>query len=151
MTIRPATSDDLDSMMALAREAASAAQWSEKEYRHLFSAQSPARLILVANNSQSIPTAIIGFLVARHVAPEWELENIVVAANARRKGIGNQLLRALVATARETNSDSVFLEVRESNAAARALYEKSGFQPTGRRKSYYSNPIEDAILYRRSP
>ncbi len=72
---------------------------------------------------------------------------MVVTTSARRKGIGNQLLTALIAEARETNSDSVFLEVRESNVAARALYEKSGFRSTGRRKSYYSNPLEDAILY----
>jgi ribosomal-protein-alanine N-acetyltransferase len=42
----------------------------------------------------------------------------------------------------------VFLEVRESNAAARALYANAGFEQTSRRKSYYANPLEDAILYR---
>ncbi len=150
MTIRPAISDDIDAMMALARESVSAARWSQKEYRDLFSAQGPHRIALVADNSQGPGAGITGFLIARHVVTEWELENLVVAASARRKGAGNQLLNALIATARETNSDSVFLEVRESNAAARALYEKSGFQPTGRRKSYYANPIEDAILYRLS-
>lgn len=150
MTIRPATSVDLESMTALARESTSAAQWSEKEYRDLFSAQDPHRIALVADNTQSRGAGILGFLVARHVAPEWELENVVVATSARRQGIGIQLLNALIAATRETNSDSVFLEVRESNVSARALYEKSGFQPTGRRKSYYANPIEDAILYRLS-
>jgi len=60
------------------------------------------------------------------------------------------LLGTLMATARETHSDSVFLEVRESNTVARRLYEKAGFQETGRRKSYYTNPTEDAILYRRT-
>ena len=44
----------------------------------------------------------------------------------------------------------MFLEVRESNIAARKLYEKAGFEPTGRRKSYYTDPLEDALLYRRS-
>lgn len=148
MTIRPATSDDIASMMALARDSASAAQWSQNEYRDLFSAEGQHRIALVADDSPDSTAAILGFLIARHVAPEWELENIVVAATARRHGIGNQLLRALVAAARETNSESVFLEVRESNVPAHALYEKSGFQPTARRKSYYSNPVEDAILYR---
>jgi [ribosomal protein S18]-alanine N-acetyltransferase len=89
-----------------------------------------------------------GFLVARHVASEWELENIVVAPLARRKGLGQQLLDALLVAARETNSSSVFLEVRESNAAARCLYEKAAFEQTGRRKSYYTDPVEDAVLYR---
>jgi ribosomal-protein-alanine N-acetyltransferase len=57
-------------------------------------------------------------------------------------------LGALLAAARETNSSSVFLEVRESNAPARNLYEKAGFEQTGRRKSYYADPAENAILYR---
>lgn len=147
MKIRPATSDDIDSMTGLARDSVSAAQWSHKAYLDLFAAQGPHRLALVADDAQASPS-LLGFLIARHVAPEWELENVVVASAARRLGIGNQLLAALISEARETNSDSVFLEVRESNAPARALYEKSGFQPTGSRKSYYSNPIEDAILYR---
>ena len=86
--------------------------------------------------------------MAQHLAPEWELENIVVAPAARRKGLGKRLLEALLAAARETNSRSVFLEVRASNAAARSLYEKAGFEPTGRRKSYYTNSAEDAVLYR---
>jgi ribosomal protein S18 acetylase RimI-like enzyme len=78
------------------------------------------------------------------------LENIVVAPAARRKGLGKKLLAALVAAAKETNSAAVFLEVRESNAAARTLYETEGFEPTGRRKFYYTNPGEDAVLYRRT-
>ncbi len=69
---------------------------------------------------------------------------------ARQKGIGKRLFESLLAAARETNSSSVFLEVRESNAAARTLYEGVGFEPTGRRKSYYTDPIEDAVLYRRT-
>jgi [ribosomal protein S18]-alanine N-acetyltransferase len=89
-------------------------------------------------------------LVARHLAPEWELENIVVAPSARRQGLGNRLLNALLAAARETHSASVFLEVRESNSAARTLYEKAGFKQTGRRKSYYTDPLEDAVLYRQT-
>ncbi len=93
---------------------------------------------------------VLGFLVAQHIAPEWELENIVVAPAARRTGLGKRLLDALLTQARETNSAAVFLEVRESNTAARTLYEKAGFEQTGRRKSYYRDPVEDAILYRRT-
>jgi ribosomal-protein-alanine N-acetyltransferase len=89
----------------------------------------------------------LGFLVARHIAPQWELENIVVASAARRKGVGKRLLDTLLAHAMSTNSDTVFLEVRESNTTARSLYESRGFHETGRRKSYYTNPQEDAVLY----
>ena len=94
-------------------------------------------------------TALAALLVARHITPDWELENIVVAPDARRRGLGKRLLEALLAHAHETNSESVFLEVRESNAAARALYDWAGFQIAGIRKSYYVNPLEAAVLYRR--
>jgi [ribosomal protein S18]-alanine N-acetyltransferase len=57
-------------------------------------------------------------------------------------------LQAFLDHAKSAHSDAVFLEVRQSNAAARRFYEKNGFQQSGRRKSYYANPSEDAILYR---
>ncbi len=90
---------------------------------------------------------LVGFLVARHVSGEWELENIVVAPEFRGRGLGSQLLRALVARVREVESRAVFLEVRESNAAARKLYQKAGFREAGRRRRYYADPAEDAVLY----
>jgi [ribosomal protein S18]-alanine N-acetyltransferase len=88
------------------------------------------------------------FLIANQVGPEWELENIVVAPASRRKGLATRLLTALLTRARETNSELVFLEVRESNQSARALYVRLGFEESGRRKLYYSHPPEDAVLYR---
>lgn len=149
MTIRPATSANVESMMALARSSTSAAQWSREQYESLFLERGTRRLALIAE-SPNRASALSGFLVAHQLAPEWELENIVVATDLRRKGIGKLLLDSLIAAAVETDSQAVFLEVRESNVAARALYEGCDFKLDGRRKSYYSNPIEDAILYRRT-
>jgi len=91
--------------------------------------------------------AIVGFLVARHVSGEWELENIVVSEESRGKGIGAGLLGELFSRARLSGDSSVFLEVRESNSAARGLYAKVGFEESGRRRGYYSNPQGDAVLY----
>jgi ribosomal-protein-alanine acetyltransferase len=153
MNIRPATLNDIDSMIELARTSDTAAQWTLQQYRDVFLGTGVPRLSIVAEPHAplSFPNAaIVGFLVARHLPPEWELENIVVAPAARRKGIGKQLLHALLTTARGTDGNSVFLEVRQSNLAAQALYERCDFEVHGCRKSYYSNPIEDAILYRRS-
>ena len=90
-----------------------------------------------------------GFLVGRNLGAEWELENIVVAASVRRKGLGMRLLSEFLAWARESRGAEVFLEVRESNHSARALYRKWDFEETGRRKGYYANPPEDALVYRR--
>jgi len=160
VTIRLATVVDIPSVMNLER-ASTAAHWSEQQYQQLFQpgAHRPERIVLIAEASLSDPSVpgesnaadarILGFLVAHHIAPEWELENIVVAQSARRKGLGKRLLGALLTRAKETNSDSIFLEVREANAAARALYESTGFEQSGRRKVYYNAPQEDAILYRR--
>lgn len=144
-------------MLNLDHSSATAARWTEQQHRQLFASAGAERLVLVAetpfaaNNEAAAPHAgpsILGFLIARHLAPEWELENIVVASSALRQGVGNRLLHALLATARETDSHTVFLEVRESNAAARNLYEKAGFKPVGRRNCYYTNPPEGAVLYR---
>jgi ribosomal-protein-alanine N-acetyltransferase len=151
--IRPATSADIPGIIRLERQSATAGHWTEEQYRQAFHRGGPPRLLLVVEASSSRPKSgaegpsLLGFLIAHHLAPEWELENLVVAPTARRKGLGKRLLEALLDAAHETKS-SVFLEVRESNAAARALYENAGFEQTGRRKSYYTSPLEDAILYR---
>jgi [ribosomal protein S18]-alanine N-acetyltransferase len=156
--IRTATAKDIPSIINLERACPTAAHWSETQYGQLFVGSGAERVVFVAARgvSQSsaeteapAEAALEAFLVAQHVAPDWELENIVVAPNSRRKGLGKRLLDALLDHARETNSDAVFLEARASNAAACALYEKAGFRRVGSRKSYYSNPLEDAILYRR--
>lgn len=158
MRIRKATVDDVSLLIAIGRHSSSA-HWSERQYRELL-AGSPGMLVLVAEEErEDAPAddpscrsierhALVGFLVARHIAIDWELENVVVAPSRRRTGLGVGLLKALLNEARDTNSEAVFLEVRESNSAARKLYEKLTFQETGRRKSYYTNPLEDAILYR---
>jgi [ribosomal protein S18]-alanine N-acetyltransferase len=155
--VRAAKPADLQSLIDLERAAPTTAHWTERQYTQLFETAEniPERLVLVVAPSDQIADQIntepqiLGFLVARHVASEWELENIVIASHAQRKGLGSQLLQALLDHAKRAKADSIFLEVRESNAPARALYETTGFQQTGRRRSYYSNPSEDAILYRR--
>jgi ribosomal-protein-alanine N-acetyltransferase len=149
--IRAATSADIPGIIALARASDTAAQWTDRQYHELLR---EARLVLVVlsetEDASHAPSEVllIGFLVARRVDREWELENIVVAESAQRKGIGTALMNALFNAASEPDSEAVFLEVRESNKGARVLYERSGFEMVGRRKSYYALPLEDAILYR---
>ncbi len=150
--IRKATLDDLPTMNEMDRVSPTSAHWTEAQFGDLLRSE---RLVLLACGEDSSHTpdtegALLGFVVAVQIAPEWELENVVVSLAARRKGIGKRLLEAILEAARKTNSEAVFLEVRESNHAARSLYEKSGFTQTGLRKSYYANPLEDAILYRLS-
>ena len=150
VTIRPAVCHDIPEIMKLERQSRAAAHWSEQEYRRLV--ESAEWVVLIAEDGASTATDVIspvtsGVLVAHHIPPDWELENIVVAATAQRQGIASLLLEALFARARKAKSDTIFLEVRESNTPARALYVKAGFRLQARRKSYYTGPMEDAILY----
>jgi [ribosomal protein S18]-alanine N-acetyltransferase len=152
MRIRSAASGDVSSIVAIERECPTAAHWTEQQYQvSLVAAEAVRRLVLVAEATGDAPgqSTLLGFLVARQLAPDWELENIVVAPSAQRIGVGKRLLEALFGEARKTRSQCLFLEVRESNEAARGLYQSLGFRQTGRRKSYYSSPLEDAVLYSR--
>src|SRR5690606_33664105 len=89
---------------------------------------------------------VLGYSVVMVVMDEGELANIAVAERARRLGVGRQLLASLLHDARAAGVRSMFLEVREWNVGARALYESFGFEPMGRRRGYYRNPDEDALL-----
>ena len=142
--IRPATLDDVPTLIALEKHAVTAAHWSPEQYRAIFSTGGTPRLALVLEDAN----AIQGFLIARATGLEWELENIAIAGPARRRGLGTRLLGEFLNTARARGATSVFLEVRESNSAARRLYEKWAFCDSGRRPAYYLDPVESAVTYR---
>ncbi len=144
LSIRSAASADLPAMMLLEKHAATAAHWTAQQYEALFRGHSPERRALIIEDESGLQ----GFVIARVVDREWEIENIAVAGPARRRGLGTRLLGELLDQARGRGADAVFLEVRESNRAARALYEKWAFLESGRRPGYYNDPEEDALLYR---
>jgi [ribosomal protein S18]-alanine N-acetyltransferase len=137
--IRSATLDDLPAILAIERQAPSAAHWPAEEYQQLVKTGA----VLVAEQ----PGKLCGFVSAKAVAAEWEIENVVVAAEFLRQGIADQLLQALIDQAENAGASRILLEVRESNRAARRLYEKHAFREVGRRLKYYNHPLEDAILY----
>ena len=145
--IRPATADDVPLMRALEQQAEGAAHWAEREYDALFAPDAPPRIALVAV-SESGATQLYGFVIARCAVDDWEIENVVVAREHRRLGIATKLMRELLTQAHVGGATSVLLEVRESNLAARRLYEKLGFSQQGRRSNYYREPTEDALLLR---
>jgi ribosomal-protein-alanine N-acetyltransferase len=144
--IRPATLADRAGIIALERDSHSAAHWPESTYGRMFSADSSIRIALVVEDHHA---ALRGFAIARLVGEEGEIENIVVDRKRQNLGLGTQLLQRMMEDSRSRNASRLFLEVRESNAAARALYEKCGFALGGRRRAYYTSPTEDAVLYSR--
>jgi ribosomal-protein-alanine N-acetyltransferase len=141
----------------IASHSVTAAQWNQAEYLKLFSLheldtqsqaeagtrpQPQSRIALVVEQDGNV----VGFIVGRQVDDEWEIENIAVTGAARRCGSGSRLVGELLDLVRSRGGKSVFLEVRESNRAARSLYEKWAFIEVGRRKTYYQNPPEDALV-----
>jgi ribosomal-protein-alanine N-acetyltransferase len=89
---------------------------------------------------------IVGFCILRRAADEAELYQLATRDDRRRRGIGEALLDKALGDCRARGVASVYLEVRRSNDAAIRLYKKHGFKNEGRRKNYYSSPVEDAVI-----
>ena len=138
-TIRFAALNDVPSILAIEQQAPGAAHWTVEQYKKLVG----SGVVLVAEEAGKL----CGFVCAKAVAGEWEMENVVVAAEFLRRGIANHLVRELIQRAAGEAASAILLEVRESNLPARRLYEKHGFREVGRRRVYYRDPMEDAILY----
>jgi ribosomal protein S18 acetylase RimI-like enzyme len=131
--IRPARPSDLAEISAIQASAAEASQWLAQDYLAF-----DCRVALLEGR-------IAGFVVSRHIADqEREILNVAVDPEFRRLGIASELLQTEIARYTGTH----FLEVRESNAAARQLYERLGFQVVGARPEYYENPTETGIVMR---
>ena len=139
VAIRSATLNDVPAILAIERQVASAAHWTAEQYNNLVH----SGVVLLAEQAGEF----CGFLCARIVAGEWEIENVMVAPEFLRRGIASELMGELIQRARDGHASAVLLEVRESNLAARGLYEKHGFREVGRRRLYYKVPEEDAVLY----
>jgi len=141
MRVRLATPTDTTVLKSLERATDTAAHWSDNEYTRLFTAE-PPRIVLIAEAEQ-----VEAFLVGKVIDADAEVENVVVSEKSRRQGLGLLLLRRFLEEVGRSGVRTIFLEVRESNNAARMLYKAFGFQESGRRPKYYREPVEDAVLY----
>ena len=88
----------------------------------------------------------VGYVCALLAGAEAEILKLAVLPTARERGTGQMLVNSLIAGASQKGAVKIFIEVRESNRAARILYEKCRFRYMGRRSNYYDNPREDAVL-----
>ena len=145
LVVRPARRDDVDDVAAIERRAFSD-PWSANSFRALFGNQ----VVYFAVAADSITGRIFGYVVSWFVMDEGEIANLAVADDARRTGVGARLLDHALEIARARACRVMFLEVRESNVAARALYASRGFEVAGRRSRYYRKPVEDALVLRRA-
>ena len=92
---------------------------------------------------------VAGYIGSQSVLDESDMMNVAVHPDFRRRGIAEALVSALVENLKEMGSHCLTLEVRASNVPAITLYEKMGFYEIGRRKNYYRNPKEDALILRK--
>ena len=92
---------------------------------------------------------VIGYVGSQTVLGETDMMNIAVHPDYRKQGIGTALIVGLIGALELRDSHSLMLEVRASNTPAISVYEKLGFIEVGRRKNYYRNPKEDALIMRK--
>ena len=141
-SIRAARRDDLGAIAAIERVAFTDA-WSRASFAEVLA--HPLSRMLVADDAGDV----VGYIVARYVVDEAEIANLAVATTHRGRGIAARLLDTALDIGRGLGTTQVFLEVRDSNIAARALYAGRGFEELGRRARYYVRPVEDAIVMRK--
>jgi len=134
--------EDATAASAILRESKDAAPWPESALRpDSFDSSTTFAFF------SEIDGAATGFAIGRRAADEGEILNLAVSASSRRQGQGQALVNQLFERFRDYSVLKVFLEVRESNSGAIAFYEKLGFRLSGRRPSYYRDPVETALLY----
>jgi len=139
MIIRPMEKKDVHEVSIIEAENFKS-PWSEKAFLDTF--LNTNLLYLVAQDKDRI----IGMCGVHHILGEGEITNVAVANNYKRQHIGEQMMTALMEKGRIMGIDAFTLEVRVSNEAAIFLYEKLGFVTEGRRKNFYENPQEDALI-----
>lgn len=143
--LRRAMPADVDAIHAI-EQVSFADPWSRESFAQL---AERALRSEVSFRVAEVDGQVAGYLVGWFAADEGELANIAVAPAWRGHGVASALLDELLAAAASRAVTAVYLEVRESNARARALYAARGFEAVGRRRGYYRRPVEDALVLRR--
>jgi [ribosomal protein S18]-alanine N-acetyltransferase len=139
--------DDLDQVVELDRRSFPL-PWSLSSYRYEIMHSKISRCWVVEANQTHSPI-IAAVMVFYHIVDEVHIATIAVDEHFRRSGIASSLIDELLGYSRLHKAQRVFLEVRQSNLAAQALYLKHGFVFNGIRKGYYSDNHEDALLMER--
>ena len=137
--VRAMQVSDIAAVLSIQQASPEAARWTAADYDR---AVLHGNCATVAEGQKGV----LGFAVVRIVSDELEILNMAVRLEARRQGVASLLLANALDTGRASGARRAFLEVRESNRAAVAFYERHGFVLRGRRPRYYTDPVEDALL-----
>ncbi|RSL15803.1 ribosomal-protein-alanine N-acetyltransferase [Edaphobacter aggregans] len=148
--VRVAEVADLDAVVVLERSVAEAPHWGAAEYAAIVASGDGGvrRCLFVADVEGRVIGFAVGKVIGAGTEGSAELESVAVDVAARRMGVGRALCGSVVKWCREVGSVVVELEVRAASAGAIALYEGLGFVGVGRRRGYYRDPVDDALLMR---
>jgi [ribosomal protein S18]-alanine N-acetyltransferase len=156
LRVRVAGATDLARVVEMERTIAEAPHWAEMEYAAIVSANRDVDgidgivkcCLLVAEAGEGPLGFAVGKVVGSGEGSVAELESVVVEVAARRGGVGRALCGAVIAWCREQGAAVLELEVRAGSDGAIALYTGLGFIVVGRRREYYREPVEDAVVMR---
>lgn len=140
--VRPGRPGDLPSVLRIER-ASFPVPWSESAFRTVM-LRDPGSLLVAERDGR-----VAGYAALWVAAGQAELADLAVAPEYRRRGVGRILLGACLREAAARGAREIYLQVRESNDAARSLYGQAGFRAVGRRRGYYRAPAEDALVLTR--
>ena len=137
--IRKMTMDDLDTVVEIEKECFSV-PWSKQGFMDALQKTDAYYIVAVTDDR------VVGYCGAYGVCDEADINQVAVTGKYRRSGIGERMVRQLLDGLKERGYLYTTLEVRKSNTAAIALYEKLGFVSEGIRKNFYEKPTEDAVI-----
>jgi ribosomal-protein-alanine N-acetyltransferase len=139
--------DDLPEVVEI-EEVSQVSRWGYRGYARELVLPERSILLVARPEAPDIPRRVLGFLCSTLVFDEWHIHNVATHPNFRRQGIARALLCEGRTLAQARGARCAILEVRMSNLPAQCLYRQLGFSVCGRRKDYYTNPREDALLMR---
>ncbi len=146
-TIQDATVEHLDALVVL-EEACFSVPWSRQSFEAELAGNQFSRVCMIVNPGQGCKIEVISYICAWIVFEEIRFLNVAVHPAFRRQGLARQLICHVLRLGADAGCCRGLLEVRKANTSARNLYEYFNFTAYGTRKSYYTNPTEDAILMR---
>lgn len=144
--VEAATPDDVAALMELER-ACFTHPWSARHFRDSMSDAPHGRVLVMRGAGAGRP--ILAYCVILLAGGELQVYNVAVHPDWRGKGLGRWMMELILERARRQGAQTVILEVRRGNAAARRLYESLGFTVLSTRPDYYRDPAEDALVMTR--
>lgn len=147
--IAETTAHDLLEVVEI-EETSGLSRWGWESYHDELSRADSIMLVARRTSPDEAGNYIYGFVAARLGAEELHVNNIGVRERARQRGIGTALLDQAMRRGLLMGAQSVLLEVRASNVTAQTLYLRQGFEIVGRRRNYYHDPVEDALVMKKA-